>query len=594
MPAMLAISTDSGAQDQNPNLSFVGSSHAHRQITGNQQGVLIGGKAAEQTWACVDIGLMLGRSSRPGWGPGGTLVRSVVSSTESSVLQTQIRFSNAVKHCHYIRGDQDAVQRCHARLVGSLQAHQKFSTRQSCTPGSLVPVRGLKCTRDRSSLSAVCNHFNQRALTAHESTSDESEKIVLAHEMGAWQLLVELFSDVDCSDVNRHATSTADMESLKNVRRKGLVSNLLRQLVRTTVQAAVVEAQTLEEVVLLWLTGHELGPALSAAASRGDVRLATLIAASGSGIAPIKHATSHQLDLWLAEGLDDHIAPMRLAIFKLLAGHIAETARAVQLDWRRSLGLYLWYGIPRTAPMQDVLHSYLDDVFRGDAEPPLPSYVAGTAEEQPHCGGSFFPDDVWFSMMILKAGMAHKATAQGRHNCDEISNILHPAGHTPDPLDHTFNWLLACVLQSIGAFEPFGISRGALATSVDTFFRLVSAVVAHAELLGEPMLAIYVACHIPDHPHKPGLRDRVVRQLLLRHVYFLQSHEDEHHLVSELGIPAAWIADALALKARYEKHNFEEIRQLIRAGSHDAAHNILIKDLAPTFFVYGMHQVNHD
>ena len=551
------------------------------------------GKAVSKTQSCVDTGLLLGRSFRVGWGPGGMLVVPSLALNHRDVPHAHVRVRTVATSYQRCRTpavcppeeDSDAAAaRARARLVESMEVHKRFSSRVADSTGCKVPLRALSISSQKPALSKVCNDFYTAALEAHNSTTSKLEKLVAAHQMGAWHLVLELFSVVDCRDV-ASGDSTAALEGL---RRRGMVSSLLRQLVRTTVQREVDSSNASEQLVMAWLTGHELGPAMAAAASCGDVRLATLVAATAAGNILGAGAASDQLKLWSSEKIEKQISSSRLALYKLLAGDIPGASMGLALDWRRNMGLYMWYGMPATAGLRDVLQAYLQAVTDQKAAPPLPSYVTGPANSE-------IPEDTWFGLLCLQASLG-----QSTINDAAVKSLFFPASHTPDPLDHTFNWMLVGVLQDLDALSSLGISPSAHSTSYEAWFRLASSVVAQAEFLGEPHLAIYAACHIPDHPHFSGLRDTAVRKLLMRHApEMLSGTEAEvadvtQRLCGDLGVPATWVAESMAIWARHTGNSTEQLKQLILAESWDAAHVVLMLDVAPTMLLEGMFQASSD
>lgn len=75
-----------------------------------------------------------------------------------------------------------------------------------------------------------------------------------------------------------------------------------------------------------------------------------------------------------------------------------------QLDWRRALGVHLWYGCQPTATVAEALASYTAAVESGAAPPPLPLFAeqaAGSgAGASASSGGAF---DVAFELLRLHA-----------------------------------------------------------------------------------------------------------------------------------------------------------------------------------------------
>ena len=52
--------------------------------------------------------------------------------------------------------------------------------------------------------------------------------------------------------------------------------------------------------------------------------------------------TSWQVQAWNDSGVLRHIDAERMLLYHLLAGEVDSVVPALQLDWRRALGLQLW------------------------------------------------------------------------------------------------------------------------------------------------------------------------------------------------------------------------------------------------------------
>ena len=66
--------------------------------------------------------------------------------------------------------------------------------------------------------------------------------------------------------------------------------------------------------------------------------------------------------------------------------------------------------------------------------------------------------------------------------------------------------------------------------------------------------AVYVAAHLPDAPSSPGGRDGLIRHLLGAHApAWAASPAKREFLLSKLGLPAEWLAHALAVWAAYRR-----------------------------------------
>ena len=102
---------------------------------------------------------------------------------------------------------------------------------------------------------------------------------------------------------------------------------------------------------------------------------------------------------------------LQLGVVRRFAALPPAPRPALQLDWRRALGVHLWYGCQPTATVAEALASYTAAVEAGTAPPPLPLYAEQAADgaggaagassaAAAASGGSF---DVAFELLRLHA-----------------------------------------------------------------------------------------------------------------------------------------------------------------------------------------------
>jgi hypothetical protein len=455
-----------------------------------------------------------------------------------------------------------------------------------------------------------------------------------------------------------------------------------------------VEEEKIEAKILAHLSGHQLVAACSTAIAAGYVRLATLLAKAGcssnhynnsstkqqqapltatppppaAAAAPLAPRTqlNLQLSVWQDAGFLDHISPTLIKIYELLAGrvddvipHLFDTITThgdsistidddgddegyeSREDWRRCLGMHLWYGCPPTATIGEILSSYTDAAEAGVAPPPLPKYCErpDNRSSSNSSGGAIKDDegevgvpfggarDVAFELLRLHAVAAdmgqpplmvidddNGATMMMTDSTNDSSSdnyssnvedyslaiapliprLLRPAGITPDPLDHSFTWCLSTVLQSIGAI-PSGYKG-------EELFATCMGFVSQMILLGGKggggggggdmcHWAIYVALHLPD----DNLRTSVVQNLLCGFCEYWERDEEKMAFFKEtLGIPAAWLATARALRAHSLSSSSSsgggvdvELECLLEAEAWEEAHTLLISHAAPAWVIAG-------
>lgn len=61
-----------------------------------------------------------------------------------------------------------------------------------------------------------------------------------------------------------------------------------------------------------------------------------------------------QPQVWAAAHMEANIPAARRTIYNILAGRVAAAPTSLGLDWRRTLGLYLWHGTGATATLDQV------------------------------------------------------------------------------------------------------------------------------------------------------------------------------------------------------------------------------------------------
>ena len=208
-------------------------------------------------------------------------------------------------------------------------------------------------------------------------------------EQRAWELAHLLFDRL--SDVPSTVPESDREEYLLRFR-KDKVSNFWKKLVYADVQAHVKKAKSPEERALAYLTGGMIEDACNALLEGKNFRLATLVAQIG-GVTTFRHVMATQLESWLQLNVlsefDDHVR----AIYELLASNICvctgksgagpenkvptfNFASHFKLDWRRSFGLRLWYGIDASADFTDAVRQYAKDLDDGSEQvKPVPWFI---------------------------------------------------------------------------------------------------------------------------------------------------------------------------------------------------------------------------
>ncbi|KXZ47639.1 hypothetical protein GPECTOR_34g798 [Gonium pectorale] len=432
---------------------------------------------------------------------------------------------------------------------------------------------------------------------------------------------------------------------LAALQRRAQLGSWLQRQARRRVEEDLATAGSTAAVVLQLLAGHQLAAAAGAAVAAGDPRLAVLIARAGSR-SSARAQLDEQLKVWRQSGFDEAIQPERLAAYGLLAGQVLETQRLLSLDWRRLLGLHLWYGTPSTVSPMAAVRQYLVDrhVEPATVPHPAPYHVEGLQPSATGAGGaggaaavtsgatdvqwellqlwsttaaSAAADCLADDQMVTPVGVAAaaertRATWLAGGGC---SRLLRVAGYSSNPLDHSLAWQLMTALQAAGVLPTPGTQSAAgLDARADP---------CNASLYGEALSpydddmlgttmefitqllmagglcewALYVALSIPDLPVAAvgggGASSGAVRQRVVRELLSLTAHEwigdsaRQSFMTGTLRIPQPLLAEARATWAQYAHDDDARCAALLAAGDAAAAHEVFMAAVAPRLFLAG-------
>ena len=247
---------------------------------------------------------------------------------------------------------------------------------------------------------------------------------------------------------------------IQTLRRRDGLSRWLQDVVSPMVEAELREGISSDSSteVFTWLTGNEVDNAVAAAISAGNVKLATLVAQAG-GDDDFRADILLQLKLWKEQRIDAHISEPTRKVYALLAGIIdvlegsgsggariescSDVHISAGLDWKRALGLHLWFGQPIDSSIADVFDSYETAWTEGrySMAPPLPWYsenatgielkkkwnLPSTADQHP---------DALYSMIRLFANPS-----------SSLSTILTSLSFGASPVDYRLCWHLYIIMS---------------------------------------------------------------------------------------------------------------------------------------------------
>lgn len=508
----------------------------------------------------LDASLTLARSFRVGWCAPTRFVHSGVRPASSMPLAcTQVQWEHIPMATR--EDDASSILAMSHRLLAQQLADSQIQREDGASAPHVTFAEGTTC--------------------AHMAQMYDADDKQYAAQV--WHLTSALF---DPLDLDLPATASSELRSAVTLRRrKAAFSQWLERAVTSSVQADVrahVAASRRPEHVFALLTGHQVEQAAEAALEGGDVRLATLVAQAG-GALEARADVHEQLALWHAEGVDDDIDRPRRRLYELLAGNVVHAewtsartharekqtmAMAAGLDWRRALGLHIWYGTAWESPLQACVHSYEEALkAAGETAPPLPSYQAdaqlGILKQRALWQKKGAPRDALYELLKLHVDTTYP-----------LAHVLDPRNFGQSAMDFALPWHLYMYL-----------TRALHARSLDEDVQGDQLTISYAtqlESAGEWRWAAFVLLHLTDE----DVRAKAVSTLLARHVEAL-NEEAVAYLVSTLHVDPRWIHLARAQAAHARHDLYVEYQCRLKAEDWARAHAVAVRYLAPEAFVRG-------
>ncbi|KAL3819154.1 hypothetical protein ACJIZ3_005059 [Penstemon smallii] len=536
----------------------------------------------------VDAALFMGRSFRVGWGPNGVLVHSgmpVGSSDAQHALSSVINLEK-VAFDKVTRDGSNKVQEELTDLCfnSPLILHKELSREMKKVELGTFILKLQKVVFNRVTLPDICRSYIdviEKQLEVHSLSS--ASRVLLMHQVLVWELIKVLFStrktggqlkpvefdDEDMITDERESYPDVDQEALPLMRRADF-SNWLQESVYHRVQdevSSLEDSSDLEHIFLL-LTGRQLDAAVELAASRGDVRLSCLLSQSG-GSTTSRSDIAHQLDLWRKNGMDfSFIEEDRVRLLELLSGNIHEALHGVKIDWKRFLGLLMWYQLPPNISLPVVFNTYQKLLNEGNAPYPVPVYIDEGVEDAGSwdINGRF---DLSYYLMLLHARQENDFGA--------LKTMFSAFASTNDPLDYHMIWHHRAVLEAIGTFSSRDLHV------------LDMAFVSQLLCLGQCHWAIYVVLHMPHREDYPYLQTTVIREILFQYCEVWSLQDSQWKFIEDLGIPSAWLHEALAIYYSYIGDLSKALHHFIECANWQRAHSIFLTSVAHSLFLSEKH-----
>ncbi|XP_033098502.1 nuclear pore complex protein Nup98-Nup96-like [Anneissia japonica] len=536
---------------------------------------------------CSDASLMMGRSFRANFGPNWTLVHSgkplgqkvkvpkvepvgfgYLSGLSEQQQMTSSPFSVSIERVHvgeHLKPKDNKILDLHERSL-IVQLKNSVRSNNSSTCPAFAPEPGVTALHEYSKVSAVDLHKNL--------SKDVGE---LEHTKSIWDLCVALWGRLPDVDENEE-DMTPDGYARQKARRRAVtqwfVSAVSKQ-VRKEVQDYKYQENGNVRGVLALLSGGLVAEASKLAQEAGEHRLA-MLTSQAEGCERTKQLITEQLKYWNQVKADCYISKEHLSVYAMLGGQLVWPSSVgvintcEEMDWKRALAIHLWYYCAPTASISEALAEYEKGV-KGNTDlghycnPPRPSYI-----EDKH---SYVVDNTEDCEDLVTDTCYHllKIYSIKSHRMD---STLAPTSYTCYPMDYRLSWHLSQVLE---ALHYSHISQQDMCT-------LHTSYAAQLEALGLWHWAVFVLLHIPSDRR----RELSVKKLLCRQCTLKRSEETsrkERFLLEELQVPARWLHEAKALRAKYEGRHHDHAYHLLKAGCWNECHKIVMCQLAADAFI---------
>ncbi|KAL1917286.1 uncharacterized protein VTP21DRAFT_4942 [Calcarisporiella thermophila] len=527
----------------------------------------------------VDAGLMMGRSFRVGWGTGGIIVRNLGS---SNVSLDKLRI--------FVEEEDVQKKRHETSLKVQLELTEIVQDAKGIPKAYTLPNADFGAFVENMFINKDLFHTN--------------ELLIFKLGKALWDHIPSLVDDTFSRQVADHIRAIDRKSAFSRWLQEAVEPEVLRDLQTSVSQRDGASA------IFTYLTGKQIAKACMAAIKNRDFRLSTLLAQAGGDVA-FREDLMEQVEKWKELRFESEISKSYRKIYELLSGEVGMSKGvrdpsphdcsdtifiAEGLDWKRTLGLHLWYGIFEDSVLNKAVTRYETFFKQGEGvPPPLPWYLERPEEVQ--TGVTTLPRekeaiDVLFQLMKLYTDSTHS-----------LNSTLCPNGITPSLMDHRISWHLYRLLAKVLRVRDFndraqlyvdeeameGEERdeeeegwSSTADSVCASFAL------QLENLGLWEWAIFVLLHLNFAEN----RESAIKEILGRHLS-ISPIPDEHmsqkedFLTSTLKIPETWLHEAKAVRAKYE-HNYRlEAIHWLKAGQWSAGHKLIVTKLAPEAIING-------
>ncbi|KAF2400747.1 hypothetical protein EJ06DRAFT_581814 [Trichodelitschia bisporula] len=411
-----------------------------------------------------------------------------------------------------------------------------------------------------------------------------------AYEHQIWQLASILFDNFDV-EFPEHLT-VAQYTEYDDRLRKAKLSEFWKKLVCDDAIKQVNQANSSEEMALMYLSGGMVVKACKALVDGRNFHLATLVAQI-PGDDVFRSAIQSQLVSWEENSTLTDISDHTRAIYELLAGNTyckPRTTGGAQrvssfnlssrfcIDWRRSFGLRLWYG---SKPDEDVSAAVVrmeqDTQAGNEAVKPIPWFMEQNPNQAWDSAALASRVDLLWGLLKLYSN----------HNLEDpvsVESIATTENTASDALNSRLAFQVATLLSARGFGTPD--TEAAIDRLANSFSASLSTITPPD---GEALrTATWVLMHLSSAP----MRATRIKALLETRADILDppagplfvslTGQQATNGLPDLGLPAKWLFAAKAMHARAVLRDpVAEARFLLDAGEWAAAHDVVCHTVGP-------------
>ncbi|KAJ1658566.1 hypothetical protein IWQ61_002211 [Dispira simplex] len=559
-----------------------------------------------RTHLVADAGLMLGRSFRVGWGPGGLIAVGGMDLTRTT---TDISPSSSMSHVS-IRPLTMWPTGQHASRQDLITSHSSLLSTHLSHTTVVLDTHGVPRASLRSSLRfADLVHQVQNHASAIQVVNPE-ETLLWKLCSALWDPLPDILADIQ----QQRTIPERTVEHVEYLQRRAQLSRWLQEAVGPAMHQDVREAVTQQDwaqAIFHLMVGHRLTAATELASRSRDHRLATLLAQLGEENKMLQEDLNTQLTEWQDSNAVGLVQATYRKIYTLLAGRVdnpVETNAAGNhatgdsasvlvckgLDWKRALAAYVWYSdfndeVGELQRLPRILNQFEKaslDTSHSAVACPRPWYISDSLIADQLYSLTFQTARHTYSTLfhILKLY---------NHDTYRLEQALGPLGYSTSLFDYRVSWILFQVLARVYHVRNFmdGSTQASQVVSAQAD-QLCATFAFQLEYLGLWHWAIYVLLFLPDSTARQtsimGVLERQLpstgdasRESVVEMGGEYQFTPEEHFLVNTLRIPPAWIHQARAVYCLYRGWTAQETHHCLLAGEYTRAHRIAVTFLAP-------------